>query len=145
MIMMMMMMMILIYSANPTKDQIPTGKANIVVNALSRSRPPLDVDPKVISSKTQSQGKRAANIMYMDLSSPQDREILNSIQASSISLPKKEIQQFIVTQKTDLDIQKLAAQSKTEFKWKKLQLSPEGVLYRIENCHEQMFMTRTTL
>ena len=61
--------------------------------------------------------------MEMYLSSPQDQEILNLIQASFISLSKKEVQQFIVAHQTDLDIQKLAAQSKTELKRQKLQLS----------------------
>ena len=78
--------------------------------------------------------------MEMDLSSPQDQGTLNLIQASSISLSKKEFQQFIVAQQTDLDIQKLAAQSKTDLKRRKLQLLPQGILYRIEDGHEQMLV-----
>ena len=86
-------------------------KANIVVDALNRRRPPRDVDSKFISSKTQSQDKAATSVVGMDISTPQDQEILHLIQASAISLSKQEIHQLIVTQEANPNMQKMAAQS----------------------------------
>ena len=76
----------------------------------------------------------------MNLSSSQDPKVLHLIQASLISLSKKEVQQFIVAQKTDIDIQKLVAQSKPEFKRLKMQLSPQNIFYRTGDGHKQMLV-----
>ena len=81
--------------------------------------------------------------MEGDHSSSQGTEFLHLIQTSLISLSKNETQQFIVAQQTNLDIQKLADQSKIELKWQKLQLFPQGILYRIEDGHEQMLVPQS--
>ena len=72
--------------------------------------------------------------------SPQDQGILHLIQASNISLPKQQVQQFFLAHKTNLEIQKPATESKLELKRQKMQPSSQGILYRIEDGHEQMLV-----
>ena len=48
-----------------------------------------------------------------------------------------------MAQQTEPDIQKLAAQSKAELKWQEMHLSPQRILYRIEDGHEQILVPQS--
>ena len=74
----------------------PLGKANIAINSPSRSRPPKQFDQYFNQSKIQVQDIEATGVMEVDHPSPQHQDILHLIQALTISLSKKDLQQFIV-------------------------------------------------
>ena len=61
----------------------------------------------------------------------QDQSFFNFIQAAKISLSNTQIQQFINAQSKDQDIITLLVQSEKELKWRHLQKSPQGILYRM--------------
>ena len=66
----------------------------------------------------------------------QEQAFFNLIQASTISLSKTQVQQFLKAQATDLDIIKMLAQSEKELKRQHLHKSPQGILYRMHDGHE---------
>ena len=73
----------------------------------------------------------------------QDQIFFNFIQASKIELSKTQMQQFMEAQSTDQDILHLFVQSKKELKRQHLQKSPQGILYRMQDGHEQMLVPRS--
>ena len=48
-----------------------------------------------------------------------------------------------MAQQSDPEMQKMAAQSKTELKWQKLQLYPQGIVYYVADGHGQMLVPQS--
>ena len=116
------------------------GKANVVADALSRSRPPTDQDQE--SNLHKMQGAKAVEVEAAH-AQDQDQIFFNLIQASKIEVSKTQMQQFRETQSIDKDILHLLAQSEKELKRQHLQKFPQGILYRMQDGHEQMLVPRS--
>ena len=69
--------------------------------------------------------------------------VLQAIQATSISLSKQEIKQFLDAQLQDKAIQKLVALASEELKRRKMKISPQGILYHVEDGHELMLVPQS--
>ena len=89
------------------------GKANVDADTLSRSWPRRQEDQESKQVKIKQ-----ASTLEVDSTHDQDQdlELFDLIQASTISLFKTKVQQFLKAQIADLDSQKMLAQHEKEFK-----------------------------
>ena len=94
----------------------------------------------------QEKDNEVASVVEEDLASPNDQEILHLIQASTISLSKQKMQQFIVAQQTNREIKKRELNLRKSLSGRNCsypQGKAQGMLYRVEDGHEQMFVLRS--
>ena len=107
----------LFQSINP-KFKYQPGKANIVANALSRSRPHRTEDQQI-----DHPAQRGAD---------DDPTIMMTVQASSAQLSTEEIQDIEEAQKADEELREMFSQSEEQLQRKKFIISPQRILYRVE-------------
>ena len=100
------------------KFKYQPGKANIVANALRRSRP-----HRTENEEIDYPAQRGAD---------EDPVGMMTVQASSAQLSTEELQHLEEAQKTDKELQGMFRQSEEQLQRKKFRISPQGILYRVE-------------
>ena len=107
----------LLQSINP-KFRYHLGKANIVADALSRSRPHWTEDKNIDHPAQRGADEDLAGVM--------------TVQASSAQLSTADLQHIEEVQKTDEELQEKFSQSEEQLQKKNFRISPQEILYHVE-------------
>ena len=110
------------------------GKANIVVDTLSRSRPQVQAQPKEQDTIQQQHRLRPA-----EGQEPEDSEFRFAA-TSSTGVEKAQLKTVEEAQKADPILTTYITLPKAELTYRGMQVSPQGILYKVMDGEQLMMI-----